>query len=774
MSDEKALAAWLVAFLCVATAVCGADSENSANSADALAAESLHHSAMSLVHAPIAHARAGRLVVLAGRADSLVPGTPRFKRLLAGIYETQGDLASARNALEMCLAAKPGDHRLGVGWLGLQLDTMEDAEGRAEFLSNLAKQVDRSSPLRAEAAAMLGQILLGRGRRSAALDMFDRALELDPHHPGALERRLALGDSPDVVQRVSVLTALLGGNPTAADAAWKLAALLGSQGMYDEALEYFHHVRALVADDGENPSEVDFLVQYANALLDAGRYRQAVETLTPLVRRFGDNADLRSLIAEAYRATNEPNQAEMQILALEKTYDRRRTSSVVSEELSLELAWFYLSARSQPKMAMLYARKAQRTGEADPVARRIIAAVKLATGQVEAGEKELRTLLGEDIYAAVFLGRHYWATGRPDAAKEAILAGAKLGRSGPAFRLLAATATQQNVTIPDIDNVLEVRAVLGKFDKTLLEMARTSGKFLSVVIRPTSETPAVAQPITLEATLTNTSDLPVPLGEWGVITPVAALEVTASEPNGEKTFTNLPLLIWPAPRYLQPGKTVRQTVRIDVGELETFLAQRPLEDITLRVKGIVDPVQRGDELASSASSLPVKTSTFTRVGLLGDFQRTNPIAWQDAWGQAVDRINHTGKSDLLSKRMLAARQAASLLAYVRRQELGKTRLPPPLAGFVSRGKVLPLFETFLADSSPVVRAEAMAALINIPLDIALLPPLVQRTEDPDPLVRMRTAELLGVCGGKGLTAILDHLAADSDKSVSDMAKALRK
>ena len=50
-------------------------------------------------------------------------------------------------------------------------------------------------------------------------------------------------------------------------------------------------------------------------------------------------------------------------------------------------------------------------------------------------------------------------------------------------------------------------------------------------------------------------------------------------------FLNLPMVLWPAKRFLKAGESLTATVRLDVGELEEFLMRRPLDVVKLKGGG---------------------------------------------------------------------------------------------------------------------------------------------------------------------------------------------
>jgi hypothetical protein len=280
----------------------------------------------------------------------------------------------------------------------------------------------------------------------------------------------------------------------------------------------------------------------------------------------------------------------------------------------------------------------------------------------------------------------------------------------------------------------------------------------------------VGEGLWIEAVLTNTSELPVPLGPVGLIRPTVNLEVSAPAATTER-FKNLPMIVWPAPKYLPPGQSVRTTVRLDVGTLEYFLARHPLEDVQLTLTGLLDPVQRGRETASSVPTIIIAPLTVTRRGLLGELDRDAPDAWAPAYRYAMRIIMTDLVRGDLPRRMRAVRQLGELMALVRDVQLFKTRLPDPLKGTVNKNVLLAMIQKALKDPSEVVRAEMIAALGSASLDDSILAVLSPTANDPSPLVRFRLVELLSA-EAPGLAAkTIDALTRDTDPLVRQMASA---
>lgn len=748
--------------------------------AESLAARSLAASAEALVYAPAdTPARAGRLVALAEWSAELDPDHPAVHRLLAGIYESQGRLSDAADAAERALAADDAPaYALQLRWLRLAVGALDQADERLALLESVidGEKSFASDALKAEAQCRRARILLGRGERERGRQAYAAALKLDPYNPDAINGRFALLDDPTPAETVQAFLDLLAGNPLAVRQAWNAAVQLDELGLYEQALTFFDYAREVAAAGAGGRSDL-FVTHHLNALLNAGKADRALELYEDVAKQSPDSTDLQYLLIEAYRAAGRDADADAVVERLGEAYRRKRAGATVSPSFAVELAWFYLTQQDKANTALAFARQAQRSAGDDPVVRRVLGAAELASGQAENvrdGEKRLAGLIEQDIYAAVYLAEHLYEIDRPDEARKALLAGAELGRSGPAWRRLRSLAGTHTVEIPAADGAEAAAEAVDAFDSRRLEMGRAPEEFLAVTLD--APTDAVAgDALSVRATLTNTGPLDVPLGSWGLIQPSMSLQARTAGQAG-RTFTNLPMAIWPAPRTLAPGESVETTVRLDVGTLGRYLTLHALDEAALTVEGVVDPVQSGEAIVSAVEALSPEPAAVSRAGLLAPAVLTR---YGHAVGESpTDQYNLLlallARKDLTggdaATRMQASRQVAALLAMASadRRERGA---PPTMD--LRRGVLLSILDVALRDDSPVVRAEAVAALEVVKLDEAILTRLGRLVDDPSPLVRFRVVELIGASGTQGRQTIVDYLAGDSNPHVKRMAAAFR-
>jgi len=748
------------------------------------AAEGLKRTADHLIVTPDAPRRAARLVALCRAILTLRPRDAETHRILAEvIYPSQGRRRLAVGALEAYLAARPADHQAAVRWLDLTLSARNTAEARLEHLAAVGADASRSAPLRAEAQARRGQVLLGRGLKDRAAQAFARALGLDGGNAAALAGRLALTPNPAARDRVEALLADLKANAGRAATANELADLLQAKGLHARAIVLYRHLSAL-ADQPGSTSQARHLtaVRLYNAMLDNAQAADVTEALPALLRVFGSSVDLRALLAEAWRAEGNAREAEKQITAIASVYGAAHDSGRVSTAMAAELAMFYLVTRPDIGCAREYADQVAREAKDDPVAQRLLGRCEIAAGKPEtlqAGLKRLRGILDRDLYAAVFLAEHHFATGSRDAGVEALRAGMRLPRGGPACRKLLALAKRHRVPVAPVPGSGRIAEMVERAGTACLDMAVTPEKFIRVTIAAAGMKPAGAarlapgEPVKVTLTLANIATVPVPIGKRGLLAPAVALDVTAEAPRTDKKhFTDLPLCVWPAPRYLRPGQTLQATARLDVGSLGRLLAETPLTELALTVNATVSPVRPFGRVVSGLP-LKVRPLRIVRTDAISHFDRRAEATWPERYRYALGMIVRDMKRGTLAQRIRAARQVAALLALARGIERGTAKAPEPLRGRVTKPVLLTMAREVMKDPGYAVRAEMIASLIDVPIDKHLKGLLPAAAGDPHPLVRFRLAELLAAARPAGVKPLRAALAKDSDALVRLMMRAAR-
>jgi tetratricopeptide (TPR) repeat protein len=831
-----------------------------------LAAESLRDSAEFLVHAPAdTPYRAGRIYALAKMADRLQPGHPRTNWILAGIYQAQGKDAELAKSLAICLAAQPDDALLGSRYLRLNLDMLDTAERRAEYLRAFVDRNDIVPALRSEGWANLGRLMEGQGRPQEAQAAYEQAMSLDPGQPDAIQGSLALQKDAAPPRKLAAVLGLLKSSPRRADLAMQAASLLENLGLYTPSLVFYDQAWSMAQQGADRDILIVIAARYCNAMLSAKEYQHAIEVFTR-VQSLLPSVDLMWLLHEAYVSAGDTIHAGQMRMELRRMLRERYTDAVqsamraaslgesatkpaateaatapasstapaaptmpagpaatsrpspatarfadsnavadsnflpltqpvelptpyaprqaaglpnlapsilASEAVSAaarDLAWYFTVTEPEPNLATFFVKQAAVGDPNNPVIQRIMGMAELMSKQTEAGIDRLRPLAETDAYAARAVAEYHYRRAEANMARQVILQGLKAGRSGPAFRRLAALAEERRETIPIAAGAVEADQIYSTFDLRYLEMTRAPNRFVSVKIEAVKDPTLPGEALAVEAVLTNLSNIEVPIGEDGLLAPRLAL--SAKVGGVSEPFEDLPVISWPVPRQLPPRRSYAARVRLDVGAMGRLLAQHPLDECSIQLNPMLSPVQRGGHLISAVPDLPAPSILLTRKAMVDLTDANTPALLAAACKVRLGNLVYAFINGDLPGRMLAMRQTASLLALQRLKDMGKVSLPKPVADALYRPTLLSMVLEGLKDRSDTVRAELLAALQQTPMDAKIMERLAAAINDPSPLVRVRLAELLGSSGLSGQKPVLDFLAQDRDERVRAMVAAV--
>ncbi|MBN1555233.1 MAG: hypothetical protein JXA11_10845 [Phycisphaerae bacterium] len=759
---------------------------------DAPAAEGLLHSAMNLYHAPSAAARAGRLVAISEYLASLDPGEPRYQRLLADVYQSQGQLEKAARAAKAVLDADPNDFAAGERWLRFQLDTYNRAGERIAFLQSVLKDAKLPEPLRSVAALELARIYVGQGAKQDADEALKQSLQLDPLNQTALLSRLEWRENPTPVDRAETMLSLWSGNPRAYWVTRQLAGLLCELGLHEEALRFYRHtwsIRRGTRPVSEAP--VDFAVEYVSALLDADKPDAAVTLFAPAIERLETSTEFCSLMIEAYTKAGQSAQADPLRKTVEDQYRRQLLTQRVSRgmestgsksespdtraakmtaDVAVNFAWYYLLVEKNPAKAGQSITDAVELGAKGQAVDLCTGAAQLAAGDAK-GLQLLEPLVDQYPLAAAYVARYQLGQGLRKEGTKTLLAGMTKGRRNLAYRMLHALAAKYQIDVPPAEYAQTVAEVVKKADPHILEMALEPDKFIRITVTAPSGDISLCEPIHIRATLENIGPAAVSVGVWGLLDHQLGLESQLAE-GGELSFASMPMLTFPSPRYLAPKHSVAAEGRLDVGPIARFLANHPLLPVELRVDPIVSPRETtptpkdAPRVVSGLEPMKVSPLTVRRRGLLA-----SETAAAEDYNQALASLRKSLAEGDVSSRVLTARRVAAILAWIRDVENGSASVPQGIRPVMNETYVLGLMGMALRDQSDLVRAEMVTALQYADMGAAMLNEVGLVVNDPSPLVRFRVAELIGASGTKGNQKLIELYAKDADPRVRTMARA---
>jgi len=780
---------------------------------DFLLEQGLLHSATSLLYASDSTpARGARIVALTHAATKLNPKDPALNALLALLYETQGDFARAADAVRAQLEHDATSAELGVAWLNLGQKARQTLADRITFLQDASEDEALPPYTRAQAFSSMGDLHLQHGDRALAAKAYGDALALDDRLFSALFGQFAMVDRKDASAHVGALLNLLGANPMYSGGALELATVLRARGIADQAVFFYGYTWRLAARDMETV-DAALAPQYFDAMLDAGQYRQAIETMVPVMNRMkAPSWEMLCQLMEAYAGLNDLQKvSDVRGRLLQEMTDA--LESRPTPEVYRQLAWYFLMSdaiiqddrrQSSVRDCALKAKEGLKGVDAnDPVLQLVLAVVqakeagkRFLSGGISAAEftkqlGDLTALAEKDPYAAYFLAEQLFlaadrlVTLQPAAT---VSQGLSLVPFGRAMRLLRQTADRHNVPVPgETEPTKTVREQVAKWlgsNGPLLDVALVPERHIRVTLAPAAPvrdrpfrafkpmTPVfdALAPIEIEVRLQNTSTVDIPLGSAGLCHPVVAPRANAESRGVKAEFDRLPSAVLPAPRVLKAGAEVVTRVRVDVGALEEYLARRPLDLSTFIVNGTLDPVQRGRQIVSSLPTVVVARASFGRVDILGDFDEKGD--WAARYQRTLQYTVNDFQNGTLEQRLSAARAIGSLLTVT--GDMATRRMNPPrqLVTVVEAPTLLSMFRAILKAPDVATRQEALRALGYASVDGRLLGQMGPAFEDPDPLVRLRAVEVIGHNRPPEFRRILERFLDDKDPMVRMVARAM--
>ncbi len=733
-----------------------------------LAGQELLRSAYDLYLMPDEPLRGQRLVLTAELAAKLAPDNVRIADALGNLYamREEWDLAAAqyRRGLEHSEA----NFDLWLTWMTAATNAEHTAEARMAVLDTIARDEAAPNAVRSQALVHYGQLLVTRAREDEAAEIFKSALKFDPYNRQALRGWLTSRESVNTVDQANVMFRMLRACPRDFVVAQETATLLGSVGLWKQSLEYFDyawtlHTRQL---DQEQPPYI-WAVEYCNAMIDAGQLTQATEFFTPMLQEYEGALELRSLLIEANNGLNKAQAVRQLIQEVESDYS---ASAQDAGSYDAEMAMFYLVVSPNSRKALQYARLAvvdlSDEQASEPMYQRLLGGAELLAGSEDTGLARLQAIQQEDIYANVFLADYYYRNGRHDAGMAAVLTGASLGRSGPAFRRLEALAQQYDVEIPSMAGAGSIYKMVTA-NANYVQMGLEPELFVAVSFVPVDAPFEVGQPIVVDIELKNIGPLPIPTGPEGLFDPKLTLTVTADD--GEHallTVSDLPTATWATPHYLMPDQTVTTRARLDLGDLGQAMDDRLFDSFTLQVEGVLGALVGGETTRSSLPTVEIATLTIERTAFapitLGEDDSRNIL---DAYAQAMTRLDAAAGSTDLRERLKAAKQIGLLKGVLFAAEDNPLILPVtglPLAEMTESLDAMQI--ALLDDASPLVRAAMLAGTAGESMGERI--EMVSKCfGDPSPLVRFCAAEQMLSLRDSTTGEMLTHYAAATDDAL---------
>ena len=709
-----------------------------------------------------------RAVVLTALAVRLDPDNARAWRVRAEALDVLGDAAAAAAAETQVLRLGKGrDYDAGARTIRYRLAALDTAEQRTAMLERAAADPSWSDALRALAVTNLGAIAEGRGQMDEALALYRRALTLDPAEQAALRGLARLSADAGPTGRIDVALGLLRGNPLAINVAWEMGQICRDVGLHGEAVVFYDYAVAVARATGRSISQV-FWRDHLDALVDAGDYRRAVDEFTDTIGAEITDVAMATLLVEANRRLGNDEQVRVHLRHLQEAYAPSEAAARANGELAAEVAWYHLVSRQRHRTALNWAALAIKATPDDPLVRRVWGVTHLRSDQAERARQVLASMAAYDLDAVTALLDDALLRGDRDAAARWLKLAGTFSRRGAAWRRLLEVVGKHQVATPaPMVAVADLKTRVDSFlDGPTLAMGRAPQEVLRVTVEPVAAEIHPGTDPAVVATLTNTGAAPVPTGQWGLLEPQAMLTVRAVASDERREWIQPVPVVWPAPRWLGGGESVRQVVSLNTGRIREALGHRPLSRLELTVETIVEPVRRNDRMVSALPAVTVAPAAIIRRPLVDD---ETPAAYYEALKGLVSRFS----GDDPIEAMRAADVTVSLLALAEKVDAGETGPAGKLGNHLREPRLLAMLRYCLQQAHPVVRARTLAAMDRLtvtPLMVRLITPCLSQSSGTVRALALQ--RLVDVADGRPVPALARFAANDPDPLVGAMAKAL--
>src|ERR1700733_3248953 len=229
---------------------------------------------------------------------------------LTAVYRAANDLPHAVDTVRALVQAEPDDPAI----LYLSYRTYSDLA--AQTLSHLAVVAPESPQMH----EILAQALTSQDDFQGAIAQYRRALELDPHLPGAHFEigQLTLSNSATESNRQIAekeFQEALSANPGDADSLYMLGEIQWLRSQPQEALAFYNQALAV------RPAFADAHIAAGKALTTLGHTDEALKQLLEAVRLDPQSEVAHYRLSEAYRKLGRPQDAERELVTFRTLRD---------------------------------------------------------------------------------------------------------------------------------------------------------------------------------------------------------------------------------------------------------------------------------------------------------------------------------------------------------------------------------------------------------------------------------------------------------------------
>lgn len=735
--------------------------------------------------------QAAALITAAMRLD---PTEPRYPRML---YEAMLQLRDADGALKALKAYRDttqqaADDQLAmVSYIDLSARHVETAEGRLDFYR---KFLDSRAPdaVKAHCAFRASQVARERGQADVEDEMLAQCVKFNPLNMDALRVRLEHQNEKGTPgERVATLLNMLRSNPAQLPVVYNLAREVANAGLVEDALRYYTLGVEVATRQGSSLPQ-EYALGYASELYLGGQppMLAASKSIVDQLIKQDPNAVeallLRWLIERAAGDDAAVAKTQQQVLnaSLNRVMTLRQQLGVTgagattrpvesTDALNIpdltddvaklkddkyaalvepytqavtDLAWYLVAVAKQPaETTKLLPTLRALLSDKDPVVVRIEGWTFLVQDQFDQAGVKLKAVADKDVLAQA--GTYFLWAKNPAEQAQAAAAGQKLLQEHPSGLLavvLSEAMRDLKVKVAPRDNIEDVRKALADFPKDWLRILEAPQSFYQLkaemaggrVLFPFGE------PMMAVVTIRNVSNYDITIGPEGVLHNDlffdAQLRGLVQQLVTGAAYERIGQVL-----VLKPGAEVRQTVRVDQGQLAQVLAGYPNPTLSFFGQVRTNPTGNG----SGPCGYAVGFSSITeRSGFpLND--------------ESLKTLSNLAANGSVPEKLRSLELIAAILESLRQQ---KQQTEPMKAAVTSFGEAL---ARGASDSDAVVAT--WGSFLTAAHDPAKLPQMRDRLlADPEP-----TRRVIGLMAANGLPlpaqkAIVDKvLAEDKDEMV---------
>ncbi|MFA9477470.1 hypothetical protein ACERK3_04095 [Phycisphaerales bacterium AB-hyl4] len=553
--------------------------------------------------------------ILIDQALALREDEAELWRLRAELADRMEDRDAYRAAMRQYIRLEPTDdvaqlERLLEG-LGEQ-QTLDERLARLEAILQASSTQRLSAPLRSRLATHAALAAHELGDDDRLRRWLDEALGLDSANADAAELAYARTQRNDSspAERGDALINMVKASPADPMARLRLARWLTTQAVYDTAAQQFDTAAILVG----GPLPIDVYAHWVIALAasgDADSARQLLNQLAPTQQNANDADDQqpRGIDPEAYPDIR----LSLEILRLamlgdqpepaERSFARIRrliNSSFDQDELpdwldgpdapapdigrNVMLAWTAAVFNQQlDELPDLLAE----LPEDEPLVRRARGWMHLQRDEPDEAAEQLELIADDDPLAA--LGLTCLLDVGSSEHTQALQAVLHRDGGGLAGLLAARQLLANDQAVP---RTRAGRSIDNDIDRGPLQLWRpalNTSPWTSMYLRVSPESVDYLQPLYATIELRNTSRMSMPV-RTGRGVPERALLSPAPSAGGQPLARPQPIIVDVRRRLtLEPGETMRITVRLDRSQLGQFMQANPARTLAINVLGVLGP-----------------------------------------------------------------------------------------------------------------------------------------------------------------------------------------